>query len=294
MEILRVFNNNVVLARDADDEVILVGRGLGFQARPGQEVDAARVVRRFVPADGRDPDHLGELLADVPPEYVQIVSEAMGDVDLPAAESSSPTLIIALADHVAFAAKRRAAGIETEYPLLAEVQHLYPDEYDRGKRLLAAIRTRRPDLDLADHEAVAFTLHLVNAGFATGDLSYTYRMTGIIQQMLDVIARTYDLELDRSSANVGRFITHLRYLFVRIHQHAQLSEELVAINTAIRQAHPTALRCAERLEQILELRLGSSLTEDELAYLTLHVARVADSRPATPTSDTETPTQQEG
>lgn len=291
MEILRVFNNNVVLARDADDEVILVGRGLGFQARPGQAVDPARVARRFVPADGRDPDHLGELLADVPPEYVQIVSEAIGDVDLPAAESSSPTLIIALADHVAFAAKRQAAGIDIEYPLLAEVQHLYPDEYERGTQLLAALRERQPDLDLADHEAVAFTLHLVNAGFATGDLSYTYRMTGIIQQMLDVIARTYDLDLDQSSVNVGRFITHLRYLFVRIHQHAQLAEDHVAINTAIRQAHPTALQCAERLEQILELRLGASLTEDELAYLTLHVARVADNRPAVPGSDPETPTQ---
>ena len=46
MEILRVFNNNLVLARDpGGDEVILTGRGLGFQARPGQVVDPAKVVR---------------------------------------------------------------------------------------------------------------------------------------------------------------------------------------------------------------------------------------------------------
>lgn len=33
MEILRVFNNNVVLAKGGDGgEVILTGRGLGFQA----------------------------------------------------------------------------------------------------------------------------------------------------------------------------------------------------------------------------------------------------------------------
>ena len=36
MEILRVFNNNVVLAKGGDGgEVILTGRGLGFQAKPG-------------------------------------------------------------------------------------------------------------------------------------------------------------------------------------------------------------------------------------------------------------------
>ena len=40
MEILRVFNNKVVLAKGGDGgEVILTGRGLGFQAKPGQTVD---------------------------------------------------------------------------------------------------------------------------------------------------------------------------------------------------------------------------------------------------------------
>ena len=55
MEILRVFNNNVVLAKGGDGgEVILTGRGLGFQAKPGQTVDESKVVRTFVPSDGRD------------------------------------------------------------------------------------------------------------------------------------------------------------------------------------------------------------------------------------------------
>ncbi|HBX81690.1 MAG TPA: transcription antiterminator BglG, partial [Propionibacteriaceae bacterium] len=40
MYILRVFNTNVVLARDGGGrEVVLTGRGLGYQARPGQQVD---------------------------------------------------------------------------------------------------------------------------------------------------------------------------------------------------------------------------------------------------------------
>lgn len=58
MDVLRVFNNNVVLAKDGNSEVILTGRGIGFQAKPGQHVDDAKIVRRFVPADGKDPDHM--------------------------------------------------------------------------------------------------------------------------------------------------------------------------------------------------------------------------------------------
>lgn len=88
MEILRVFNNNVVLAKGGDGgEVILTGRGLGFQAKPGQTVDESKVVRTFVPSDGRDPDHLAQMLADIPPEIIRVVVESMQEAGLGERES---------------------------------------------------------------------------------------------------------------------------------------------------------------------------------------------------------------
>ncbi|WP_300079913.1 PRD domain-containing protein [Propioniciclava sp.] len=276
MELLRVFNNNVVLARDdrSGEEVILTGRGLGFQARPGQAVREDRVVRVFRAADGRDPDHLAELLAGIPPEYIQIVGAALADAGLERRAASTPTLVIALADHVAFAVRRIALGMHIDYPLAAEVAHLYADEYAQARELLAGVNARL-DTPLPPGEAVALALHFVNAGFTTGDLSFTYTMTGVIQQMIDVIETSYGFTLDENSVSVGRFITHLRYLFVRIHAHRQLDEGRSTIGDAIRAVYPEALRCAERLAGIVELRLGAPLTEDEISYLTLHVARVA-------------------
>ncbi len=274
MEILRVFNNNVILAADHDGhDVILTGRGLGFQARPGDRVDETKVARTFVPTDGRDPDHLAQLLAAIPPEHVTLVGAAINDVGLDVL-LNNPALVIALADHVSFALKRFQAGLELDYPLLAEVQHLYADEYAQALELLAAINARA-GVTLPDNEAVGLALHLVNAGFTTGDLSYTYKMTGLIQQMVTVIEQTFALHLGSSSVSVGRFITHLRYLFVRIHQHKQLHEEHSGIGAAIRAAYPDAVECAVRLAALLELRLGSALTDDEISYLALHVARVA-------------------
>lgn len=273
MEIARVFNNNLVLALDgAGQEVILTGRGLGFQARPGQVVDPAKVARTFVPADGRDPDHLAQLLSGIPPEHIQLVGDALAEVGLEKV-GRNPSLVIALADHVSFALRRLAIGMQLEYPLLAEVQHLYVEEYEQARALLAAInaRSERP---LPADEAVGLALHLVNAGFATGDLSYTYKMTGVIQQMVAVIGQTFGLDVDSGSVSIGRFITHLRYLFVRIHQHRQLQEGTSAIGAAIRTAYPDAAECARRLAELLEIRLGAPLTEDEISYLALHVARV--------------------
>ena len=278
MELLRVFNNNLVLALDeAGCEVIRTGRGLGVQARPGQVIDPARIVRVFVPADGRDPDHLAHLLSGIPPEHILLVGLSLTDAGLDRL-SRNPALIIALADHVSFALRRISVGMELEYPLLAEVQNLYAEEYAGAKALLAAINSRSK-IQLPGTEAVGLALHLVNAGFATGDLSYTYTMTGVIQQMVAVIQQTFGLDLDPGSVSVGRFITHLRYLFVRIHQHKQLDQKHSTIGVAIREAYPNEVECALRLAALLELRLGSMLTEDEISYLALHVARVAADQP---------------
>ena len=276
VEILRVFNNNVVLARDpARGEVILTGRGLGFQARPGQWVDMALVVRVFVPDEGRDPDNFGQLVAAIPPEHLQLADQALEIARRTMSVPLPSSTIVALADHLSFAIKRVLKGIRMEYPLHAEIAHLYPEELGVAERVVAHVNASL-EVPLPAEEAVPIALHLVNAGFSTGDLSYTYQMTGVFQQLFDVLEKAFDRTIDRHTVNAARFITHLRYFFVRAHKGTQLSEGATALATAIRTSYPREYIAATRLQAVLELRLGEPLTEDEITYLTLHVARMVD------------------
>jgi beta-glucoside operon transcriptional antiterminator len=276
VEILRVFNNNVVLARDpARGEVILTGRGLGFQAKPGQPVDPAKVVKVFVPDEGRDPDNFGQLVAAIPPEHLNLADQALAVARQQMRVSSSSSIVVALADHLSFAIKRVLKGIQLEYPLHAEVAHLYPDELAVAERIVEYVN-EHITVPLPPEEAVPIALHLVNAGFASGDLSFTYQMTGVFQQLFDVLEKTFDRDIDRNTVNAARFITHLRYFFVRAHNGRQLSAGAVALATAIRTSYPREYVAATRLQAVLELRLGMPLTEDEITYLTLHVARMID------------------
>ncbi|MBO1337325.1 PRD domain-containing protein [Streptomyces sp. VRA16 Mangrove soil] len=283
MEALRVLNNNVVLARDdKGQEVILTGRGIGFSSRQGKPIDPALIVRVFVPADGRDPDHLAEAFSLIGEDVLRAVVLALDEVGVEGRESTRPTLAIAVADHVAGALDRAARGVVVEYPLAAEAQALYATEYAQAQRLLAAIN-EHVDPKLDPSEATALALHLVNAGFASGDLSFTYTMTGVIQQMLAIVAEEYGLDNSQKSLSAARFITHVRYLFVRIQQHRQLKGHESTIGKGIRQHYPEATHTAQRLATIVELRLGAQLSEDEVSYLALHVARMimdADGVPA--------------
>ncbi|MFH0412526.1 BglG family transcription antiterminator [Corynebacterium sp. L4756] len=269
MHILRVFNNNVVLARRGDDEVIVTGRGLGFKAHNGDEIDPQRVAQVFIPSLGRDPDHLAIMLAALSPDYIDKVVTALNSVHV----EPELTLVVALADHIQSAVERNRAGHNIDYPLRAEVEHLYADDYGRASQVLALINAEL-DEPLPDSEAIALALHLVNAGFASGDLSNTYRMTGLIQQLIAIIGEFFGKELDTGEVTVARFITHLRYLFVRMQQHKQLSSEHSAIGRAIVEAYPRASECAKMLANIIELRMDDPLTDDEISYLALHVARL--------------------
>ncbi|MHB9863203.1 PRD domain-containing protein [Streptomyces sp. YIM S03343] len=274
MKALRVLNNNVVLARDEKgQEVILTGLGIGFGARQGKRVDDALIERVFVPADGRDPDHLAEALALISEEVLRAVVIALSEVGIERRDSTRPTLAIAVADHVAGALDRAARGITIEYPLRAEVQTLYATEYAQAQLLLQAINERvNPKLDPS--EATALALHLVNAGFVSGDLSFTYTMTGVIQQMLAVVRERYGLDVSHESMSAARFITHVRYLFVRVQQHQQLKGQESTLGKGIRDHYPEATHTAQQLATVIELRLGEHLTEDEVSYLALHVARM--------------------
>ncbi|KAB1981713.1 PRD domain-containing protein [Streptomyces triticiradicis] len=286
MKAVRVLNNNVVLARDENDQpVILTGRGIGFSSQQGKPVDTTLVERVFVPAEdrgtasgsgsgsGSDADCLAEALALISEEVLQAVVTALGDVGIEGRESTRPTLAIAIADHIAGALERAAQGIVIEYPLRPEVQTLYAAEYAQARLLLAAINKYvTPQLEAS--EATALALHLVNAGFVSGDLSFTYTMTGVIQQMLAVVRERYGVDVSHESMNVARFITHVRYLFVRIQQHQQLTGQESTIGKGIREHYPEATHTAQQLATIVELRLGRNLSEDEVSYLALHVARM--------------------
>lgn len=276
MEVLRVFNNNVVLARTSTGgEVIVTGRGLGFQAKPGQAVDEDKIVRVFIPDEGRDADNFGSLVAAIPPEHLLLADQALQIARRDMAAPMSSTTVVGLADHLSFAIKRVRQGIDLEYPLRAEVAHLYPNELRVAQQILCFVNSRS-EQNLPDAEAVPIALHLVNAGFATGDLSLTYQMTGVFAQLFEVLEQAYGRPFDRDTVNAARFITHLRYFFVRAQTGKQLDDGASRLSKAIRHSYPEAYATALKLQAVLELRLGMPLTEDEVTYLTLHVARMVE------------------
>lgn len=276
LEILRVFNNNVILARRGDQgEIVVTGRGIGFGAKPGTPADRSRVRQIFVPEDPGHADAFAAKVAALSPEYLALAEKALAEVQQDSESSVNSTTVVALADHLSFALERLARGLELGYPLRAEVVHLYPDEFAQAQQVLAFLNGHL-DRTLPTAEAVPITLHLVNAGFATGDLSATYRMTAVIPQLFEVLESTYGWGIDRESVDAARFIAHLRYFFVRVYTGRQFVESPASLGSAVKESYPEAYRAAQKVRTVLELKLEHRVNEDEVTYLTLHIARMTD------------------
>ncbi|WP_127842283.1 PRD domain-containing protein [Actinomyces wuliandei] len=273
-QIVRVLNNNAVLARDRDaGQAVLLGRGIGYGRHLGDPVDAGSVSEVFVPDADHSVPRLVSFLSETPLETVRLASEALEPVRAQGRVGVSQALVLAVADHLRFAVERSRAGISVEHPLRWEVQQLYPEETRWGRQTVVLVGERL-GVRLEDGEATTLALHLVNAQFAGSDLAPTVRMTRTITQILGVVSAVLGIQVDEQAMSTARFATHLRYLFVRLEDGRQISDSLEDLVTPIRRAQPLAFRAATRVRALLELN-GPRLTDAELAYLTLHIARLA-------------------
>ncbi|MER6712522.1 PRD domain-containing protein [Streptomyces sp. NPDC000877] len=273
MRVKKVFNNNVVLGVDEHGaETVLMGRGIGFQVKPGEVVDADRAERRFV-AKTMPAERLAALAAEIPLGVIEVMEEVVAAARGRLGERISEHILLPLADHVHFALARAATGALIEYPLKWEIENLYPAETEMGAAALEIIE-RRLGVRLDETEALPLALHFVNAQIGSGDIAATMQMTQWLRVALETIGEDLGVAIDQRSLDAARFITHLRYLFLRARDGKQVRAADDQIGEAVRNARPLEYACAERLARRMEEMFDWQVGREEILYLALHVSRL--------------------
>ncbi|HEY0186292.1 MAG TPA: PRD domain-containing protein [Cellulomonas sp.] len=310
MRVKQVLNNSVVLGVDPNGtEVILLGPGLGYRTSPGDEVDQGAVQRTFVPDGIGSLERLAAMVEEISIDAVAASEEVMRAGRERLGPHVTARVLIPLADHIGFALRRVREGSAVEYPLRSELSYLYPAELEFGREALDIVE-RRTGVRLPASEAVPIAMHFVNAQYGSDDMREYVRMTEALQQILTIIDEEYGIRFDDASVEVARFITHLRFLFVRARQKpetpgsdgpagagaatatAGAAGGAAAVGTvaaggeadmllaAVRASKPRQYASAVRIGALLEELFSWSVDQDELLYLSLHVARLTGGAPA--------------
>ena len=271
-----MLNNNVVLARDEiGREAILTGRGLGFQRKRGQDVDASLISRRYIPADNAQ--SVAEVIAGIPLERLALIERVFRKAARGLNTDVPSSTLIAVVDHINQAMERVRQGLAMDYPLRAEVAHLHPEELQLAEAMVEEINAAQ-EVQLPGGEAVALALHLFTAAIGAPSAQAASEQSRLIGQVMGLLEKSFGEAFDADSVNAARFAVHLRYFLVRARTTVQIEDgtsSLVA--EALRVSDPDAYRVARRIRDLLEIRLNTAVTDDETAYLALHVARLTSS-----------------
>lgn len=272
--IKRVYNNNVLLAELGDGgEMILVGKGIGFNHKPGEAVELEAADQRFVPDGSYAASHVAGVLGDAPLEQIELAQEitALAQVELKLEPRQS--LLVPILDHLGFAVQRARDGIKVDFPLKWEVAQLYPAEGNLGRRVVDLIMARL-GVALQEDEWVAFALHFVNQQWSKADFSKTVSMTETIARVFSLLSVRWGTNVDENALSASRFVTHLRYLFARPAEVTGAASIPVDVLASVRQAYPEAADAALEVAKLIGGALRRDLGNDEISYLALHTSRL--------------------
>ncbi len=271
--IKRVYNNNVVLGHEPDGtEVVLLGVGLGFQRKPGDRVDPTGS-QRFVAGKPYKASQVADLLSDATLDEARVAQRIVGLAEQALELKVSQGLLLAVLDHLAFAVRRAAQGVTVDFPLRWEVAQIFPAEAAVGRRAMALVRNELR-VELQDDEWVAFALHFINHRWSGGDLSTTISMTETITRTFQVLEHEWGRPIDQNSMSSARFVTHMRYLFVRALEDRQLARGTVDVMAAVRAKYPEAADAAVTIARLIQDAVKRELTPEEVSYLALHTSRL--------------------
>ncbi|EHJ56878.1 beta-glucoside operon transcriptional antiterminator [Streptococcus urinalis] len=163
MIIDKVYNNNIVqLIGENKEEIIAMGRGIGFQKKPGQSIDDTQVEKWFVPQNQKVSDDISTVYSDLSEQEVEAVLAIiqLGQKELEMTFDAA--LYIALADHIHYTIERIQDGFSINNPLSWEIRKFYPKEYTVGQKALDIIKDKL-NINLPSDEGSSIALHLINA-----------------------------------------------------------------------------------------------------------------------------------
>ncbi|MCH5343767.1 MAG: PRD domain-containing protein [Acetatifactor sp.] len=272
MKIVKIMNNNVVNALDEKNrELIVLGKGIGFQKRKGDEVEEAKVEKVFRLPD-QSKSQFEKLVEEIPYVYVKYTDEIVKEAEETLGKKLNKNIYITLTDHLHFAIERYRQNIIFQNALLWEIKKFYVKEYDIGLKVLELLKEQE-GVELSVDEAAFIALHIVNAEM-DGDLSQTISMPGMIKDMLDIVRYTFQMDLDEDSLSYERFVTHLKFFIQRAINRQYYPNEDNELYELFQKKSPKANDCAKKIKKYMEKKTGTEVTDEELMYLTVHIDRV--------------------
>ena len=273
MVIQKVINNNVISAYDVNQqEIVIMGKGIGFKAHTGELIDESKIEKVFRIENEKLSRQFQELLENIPLEHMQLTNDIISYAIKNLNVQLNQNIYITLTDHINFAIQRQSQGIQLKNALLWETKRFYHQEYLMGKYAVDLLNEKL-GTEFTEDEAGFIALHFVNAEYNT-TINDTFEMTNMIQKILELVRLEMGIEFDEESLHYERFITHLKFLVQRLYRHELLKDEEIEFARMMENKYPKEYECSKHIAEYIEKEYGSRIASEEIMFLAIHIKRV--------------------
>ena len=269
-EIIKAFNNNIVLVKAEGKEKMLFQIGIGFSKRPGDKVyKGTEIEKVFIIEDEDNIRNFKTLISSLDEGFIGFCEELIYFISKELNEELSENIHVGLIDHLFFAIKRLKNEEEIQNPFIVEIETLYNKEFSLAQQVAIKIE-KHLGVYIPDGEAGFIALHIHSAR-NNGKLSNTIKYSFISSSIIECIEDTLNIEIDKRSLDYARFLTHLRFAIERIVTNTPIGNDFIdVIKSRYRKSYSIAKYAAEILKENLDT---IDVIEDEIAYLAMHIER---------------------
>lgn len=280
MIIQKILNNNVVITLDGTgQEQIVMGRGIAFKRKIGEDIAENQIDQVFRLANQDTSLKFQELLEELPLEVMQLSDEIITYAKTKLGRKLNDTIFISLTDHLHTALERNRQGVEVKNFLLWDIKRFFSDEYLIGKEALDMV-AEKFGVRLSENEAGFIALHLVNAEMEE-EVGNVYELTKIMQEITNIVKYYFKVTFNEESVYFYRFSTHLKFFAYRLLNHKEFQDEDDGeLFEVIKKKYHNAYNCVNKIASFLFEHYAYTVTKEEKMYLIIHIARVIQTNQA--------------
>ena len=272
--IKKVLNSSVVLVHDTkDNEFILLGKGIGYGKKTGEYICGSNDNQMVVPVENTKSKQFLELMDDIPVDILKITQEIIVEAEKLLNSSFNKNLYLILADHFNFAIERMRKGIKITNRVFWEIKNYYPNEFKVGMVAIYMVEERL-GIQLPEEEAANIAFHFANAMASDGNSYDTIKYAKVIGEIINIFVFSLNRTLDKKSMHYMRFITHIKFFVERFFSDSMLSSGDDLLFNQMKRSNPKEMLIALKVRDFLEKKYGKKLTNEEIAFLVVHIARV--------------------
>lgn len=267
--IKKALNNNVIICNIEDQEVILIGKGIGFNKKPGMHVKQHQSIEKIYKLVQQS--HLShyKALVSMTDDYtLQAIIEAVNIITDSKLIIDDEKLVVSLTDHIIFAYKRIQQQQYITNPFILEIKHLYNAAYIIAERVIKRLNDAL-NITFPEDEIGFIALHIAS-NTEMLSLSEMTLINKLISKATYIIEHDLQFNIDKQSINYQRFIRHIEFLIRRI----QLNERercSHAVDELLKSQYSLCYNIALKVMKMMQQELNKKIWESEIVFLTLHI-----------------------